>query len=129
MKVRCAGSWSGSRGWRRILAGLRHLSQIVERETRNMPIDLDIRDHEVLGPMFIEAEQKGRWEGRQEGRREGRQEGRQEGELIVLRRLIEKRFGPLPDWAGEKLAALPVSALEDLSEHVLDAKSVEELLK
>jgi predicted transposase YdaD len=90
-----------------------------------MPIDLDIRDHEVLGPMFIEAEQKGRWEGRQEGRREGRQEG----ELIVLRRLIEKRFGPLPGWAGEKLAALPVSALEDLSERVLDAKSVEELLR
>jgi predicted transposase YdaD len=108
-----------------ILAGLRHLSQIVERETRNMPIDLDIRDHEVLGPMFIEAEQKGRWEGRQEGRREGRQEG----ELIVLRRLIEKRFGPLPGWAGEKLAALPVSALEDLSERVLDAKSVEELVR
>ena len=95
-----------------ILAGLRHLSQIVERETRNMPIDLDIRDHEVLGPMFIEAEQK----------------GRQEGELTVLRRQIEKRFGPLPGWAGEKLAALPASALEELSERVLDAKSVEELL-
>jgi len=96
-----------------ILAGLRHLSQAVERETRNMPIDLDIRDHEVLGPMFIEAEQK----------------GRQEGELTVLRRLIEKRFGPLPGWAGQKLAALPVAELEDLSERVLDAKSVEELLR
>jgi predicted transposase YdaD len=104
-----------------ILAGLRHLSQAVEREKRNMPIDLDIRDHEVLGPMFIEAEQK--------GHREGRREGRQEGELTVLRRLIEKRFGPLPIWAGDKLAALPASALEDLSERVLDARSVEELLK
>jgi len=120
-----------------ILAGLRHLSQIVERETRNMPIDLDIRDHEVLGPMFIEAEQKGlqkgrqegRQKGRQEGRQEGRQQGRQEGELIVLRRQIEKRFGPLPGWAAEKLAALPVSGLEDLSERVLDAASVEELLR
>ena len=81
-----------------------------------MPIDLDIRDHEVLGPMFIEAEQK------------GLQKGRQEGELTVLRRLIEKRFGPLPGWAGEKLAALPAFALEDLSERVLDANSVEELL-
>jgi len=94
---------------------------MVEGETRNRPIDLDIRDHEVLGHMFIEAEQK--------GRREGRQEGRQEGELTVLRRLIEKRFGPLPGWAGEKLAALPASALEDLSERVLDAKSVKELLR
>jgi hypothetical protein len=96
-----------------ILAGLRHLSQVVERETRNMPIDLDIRDHEVLGPMFVAAEQK----------------GRQEGEFAVLRRQIEKRFGPMPDWARKHLAALPASALEDLSERVLDAKSVEELLR
>jgi len=57
-----------------------------------------------------------------------RQEGRQEGELTVLRRLIEKRFGPLPIWAAEKLAALPPPQLEDLSERVLDAKSAEELL-
>src|ERR1022692_4110719 len=107
-----------------ILAGLRHLSRTVEQEARKMPIDVDIREHEVLGPMFKEAEQKGR----QEGRREGRQEGLQEGELTVLRRLIEKRFGALPGWAGEKLAALSASELEDLSMRVLDAKSVEELL-
>ena len=62
--------------------------------------------------MFIEAERK----------------GRQEGELAILRRQIEKRFGALPAWAGEKLAALPASELEDLSERVLDAKTVEELL-
>ena len=36
-----------------------------------MPIDLDIRDHEVWGPM------------------------------TVLRRLIEKRFGPQAGWAAE----------------------------
>jgi hypothetical protein len=96
-----------------ILAGLRHLWATVEREIRNMPIDLDIREHEFLGPLIIEAERK----------------GRHEGELTVLRRQIERRFGPLPVWAGEKLAALPASALEDLSERVLDAKSVEELLR
>lgn len=78
-----------------------------------MPIDLDIRDHEVLGPMIIKAEQK----------------GRQEGELTVLRRQIEKRFGALPRWAGEKLAAMPPSELEDLSERVLDASNVDELLR
>ena len=54
---------------------------------------------------------------------------RQEGELTILRRQIEKRFGALPAWASEKLAALPASELEDLSERVLDAKSVEELLR
>jgi len=86
-----------------------------------MPIDIDIREHEVLGPMFKEAEQKGRQEGRQEGLREG--------ELSILRRQIEKRFGALPGWAGEKLAALPASELEDLIERVLDAKSMDELLR
>jgi hypothetical protein len=100
-----------------ILAGLRHLAGTVEQEAGNMPIDLDIRDHEVLGPMIIKAEQK------------GRQEGLQAGELTVLRRQIEKRFGALPSWAGEKLAAMPASDLEDLSERVLDARSVDELLK
>jgi len=77
-----------------------------------MPIDADIREHEFLGPIIIKAEQK----------------GRQEGELTILRRLIEKRFGALPRWAGEKLAALSPSELEGLSERVLDAKNVEELL-
>jgi hypothetical protein len=104
-----------------ILAGLRRLSKTVAQEVRNMPIDLDIRDHEVLGPMFIEAEQK--------GRQEGLREGLQAGELTVLRRLIEKRFGALPGWAREKLAALSASELEELSERVLDAQSVEELLR
>jgi hypothetical protein len=96
-----------------ILAGLRHLSGTVEQEAQKMPIDVDIREHEVLGPMFKAA----------------RQEGRQEGELTILRRQIEKRFGALPGWAGEELAALPASGLEDLIERVLDAKSLEELLR
>ena len=95
-----------------ILAGLRRLAGRVEEEARKMPIDLDIREHEVLGPLIIQAEQK----------------GFQEGELTVLRRLIEKRFGALPSWARERLAAMPASELEDLSVRVLDANSVEELL-
>ena len=96
-----------------ILAGLRHLARTVEQETRNMPIDLDIRDHETLGPIIREAERR----------------ARQEGDLTILRRQIERRFGALPGWAAEKLAGLSTTALEELSERVLDAKSVEELLR
>jgi predicted transposase YdaD len=94
-----------------------------------MPIDLDIRDHETIGPMIIEAEQKALQKGLQNGLQKGRQEGRQEGELTILHRLIEKRFGALPGWAREKLMALPASDLEDLSVRVLDATSVEDLLR
>ena len=112
-----------------ILAGLRHLSRTVEQERRKMPIDIDIREHEVLGPMFKEAEQKGRQEGLQKGLQKGLLEGLQVGELTVLRRQTEKRFGALPSWAAEKLATLSASELEDLSERVLDAKSLDELLR
>jgi hypothetical protein len=100
-----------------ILAGLRHLAGAVEEETRKMPIDLDIRDHEVIGPWIIEAEQK------------GIEQGLRAGELTVLRRQIEKRFGALPSWAREKLASMPPSELEDLSERVLDAASLDDLLR
>jgi len=100
-----------------ILAGLRHLAATVEEEVEKMPIDLDIRDHEVIGPWIIEAEQK------------GLQKGLQTGALTVLRRLIEKRFGALPMWARVKLENMSASELEDLSERVLDAGSLDELLR
>ena len=45
----------------------------------------------------------------------------------MARRLIEKRFGPMPQWAEERLAALSAAELEDLGERVLTAKTIEEL--
>jgi hypothetical protein len=77
-----------------------------------MPIDIDIREHEVLGPMLEEARQK----------------GLREGVLIIVRRQIEKRFGAMPNWAAEKLAGLSTADLEDLSVSVLDARKLEDLL-
>jgi len=87
-----------------ILAGLRHLATTVELEAQNMPIDLDIRDHEVIGPWIIDAERK--------------------GELKLLRRMMEKRFGAIPDWAAEQLATRSTAELEELSVRVLDAQDI-----
>ena len=81
-----------------------------------MPIYIDIRENEVLGPMFERA------------RQEGLQEGRQEGELTVLRRQMEKRFGAIPSWAQERLAGRTAAELEELGLRVLDAPSIEDLL-
>ncbi len=118
---RIAGLAAGARetalGQLRILAELRHLAGAVEEETRTMPIEIDMLESEFLGPAF------------RRGLAEGRQEGRQEGDLAIITRLIERRFGALPSWAGEKLAALSTSELEDLSERVLDAPTLEDLLK
>jgi predicted transposase YdaD len=111
-----------------ILAGLRKtLGNLVEEEAQKMPILNDIRDHEVLGREYRKGLEEGRQEGRAEGREEGREEGRQ-GELLIVRRLIEKRFGPVPSSAAERLAKLSAQELEELSGRLLDARNLEDLL-
>ena len=82
-----------------------------------MPIFIDILENKVLGREY------------KRGLQEGLREGRQEGELKVLRRQIEKRFGVMPSWAAQRLAARSVTELEELSERVLDAASLDDLLK
>ncbi len=59
----------------------------------------------------------------------GMAQGVQQGELLVLRRQLEKRFGPIPMWAEEALAVQTAPELEELSLRVLDATTIEELLK
>ena len=77
-----------------------------------MPIHIDILENKVLGREY----------------KRGLQQGVLQGEIGVLRRLIERRFGALPDWAEERLTTRTAAELEDLSVRVLDAGSLEELL-
>ena len=74
-----------------------------------MPILNSILDNKVLGREY--------------------KRGLQDGELTVLRRQVEKKFGPLPSWAEERLAGRSTTELEELSIRVLDAPSLEDLLK
>ena len=62
---------------------------------------------------------------RREGRIEGRAEGLQEGEARFLTRLLERRFGPLPDEIAARIAAASTSQLERWYDAVLDAPTCE----
>ena len=106
-----------------VVAGLRKLGDSIRTEVRHMPILDDIMDHKVLGP----AIRQGLEQGRKEGKEEGKQEGKLEEGLAIMRKQMTKRFGRLPGWAEERLAAMSVAELEDLSLAVLDAKTVAEL--
>jgi hypothetical protein len=96
-----------------VLAGLRRLAGDVEREAQNMPIDLDIRDHETLGPIIVRAEQQAM----ERGMQRGLEKGVHQGELVVLTK-----------WAREKLSTMSATQLEKLSANVLDVPSLIELL-
>jgi flagellar biosynthesis/type III secretory pathway protein FliH len=67
-------------------------------------------------------------EGEQKGRLEGEQKGRQEGEAALLLRLLERRFGALPDWARDRIAAAGTASLEEWGLRVLEAGSLEDVL-
>jgi hypothetical protein len=53
--------------------------------------------------------------------------GRMEGQRLILQHQLEKKFGPLPDKAIARLAALPAERLLQLAEAVLTAASLKEL--
>ncbi len=106
-----------------ILAGIRQLGGVVEQEAKQMPILLDIMDHDVIGP----AIRKGRREGKAEGKAEGKLEGKIEEAVILAQRLLTARFGPLSPATKKRLARLTLPELEDLAIRLLTAKSINEL--
>ncbi len=85
-----------------------------------MPVFNPIMDNKVLG-----REMK---RGMELGRVEGRVEGVQLGELKLLRRQIEARFGPIPDWAESRIAGCSLEQIESLGVRVLSVESLQELL-
>ena len=58
---------------------------------------------------------------------EGRVEGRVEGEAVMLLRLLDRKFHPLPESARQRVAAADAETLLVWGERVLDAKSLDEV--
>jgi len=66
------------------------------------------------------------WErkGLTQGLRKGRAEGRlQEGQTLILR-LLQRRFGPMPNGLEGQIRKLSLQQMETLAETVLDFSSV-----
>ena len=55
------------------------------------------------------------------------EEGVLKGESQIISRLLKKRFGPLPTWAQQNLAAANTDQLENWAERILDAKTLAEV--
>jgi predicted transposase YdaD len=64
----------------------------------------------------------------EEGREEGLQRRLREGEVALLRRLLEHRFGPTPEWALKKIDAADHATLGRWAVLALDAATLEAVL-
>jgi len=56
-------------------------------------------------------------------------EGKAEGKAEDLKRLLTRRFGPLPVWATQRITAALVAQLDAWLDGIFDAAIVEELIK
>ncbi|MGH8476025.1 MAG: DUF4351 domain-containing protein [Methylococcales bacterium] len=74
-----------------------------------------------------EGQKEGRKEGLKEGHQEGQKEGRHQGERLVLRRMLVKRFGALPEWAEQRLNDADIAQLEQWTDRILDASALNEV--
>jgi Domain of unknown function (DUF4351) len=63
--------------------------------------------------------------GIRKGHQKGRQEGRRQEAKHLLRRLLTRSFGPLPEWAEAKLEQADTAMLEEWAERVLYAQELE----
>jgi len=52
-------------------------------------------------------------------------QGIQKGEATILRRQLQHRFGPLPDWVTQRLAQALPEQMQAWAEHLLDADTLE----
>jgi flagellar biosynthesis/type III secretory pathway protein FliH len=76
-----------------------------------------------------EWREQGLREGRQEGLQEGLETGQKKSEILILMRLLERKFGPLSEQHRRRLEEADANTLLDWSERVLTVDSIEEVFK
>jgi hypothetical protein len=103
-----------------LLSGILKIEDTVNERMKEAGM-INLMENKVVGPMILQAEQK--------GRSEGRQEGRQEGMQGLLLDLLTEKFGALPVWATERLQSASGEELHAWAKRVLHSASLEETLR
>ena len=82
----------------------------------------------ITDPLFLDLIRRGQREGRAEGRLEGEARGEAKGEAKALIRLAERRFGPLPADACNRILSTDAPTVEIWLDRLMDAPSLDAVL-
>jgi hypothetical protein len=104
----------------RLIDGMLHLP---EKQAIIFEADLESLEAEYHMPYLSSIERRAL----QKGIEQGLEQGRDQGRLQQLRKLLEHRFGPLPEWTLERLGNATSSLLDDWAVRLLDASKVEDV--
>ena len=100
-----------------------------------LPNDLELRFRDTLErleeernmPYVTSIERIGIQKGIDQGIEQGIPKGVQLGQSALLRRQVERRFGPLPEWAAKRLEGADRKLLEQWGDRILDAATLDEV--
>ncbi|MEZ4299997.1 MAG: Rpn family recombination-promoting nuclease/putative transposase [Polyangiaceae bacterium] len=102
--------------------------QPEERILLALEAALDQEQKEDMASIADQLVEKGIRKGRAEGRVEGRVEGREEGTRAVVLRLLQRRFGTLPDDVRGRVEHATLAELDELADRVLTAATLDEVV-
>jgi predicted transposase YdaD len=108
-----------------LLAGLRFEKDVIRQLFREEIMQESVIYQDIL--------QKGKLEGKLEGinigKQEGKLEGKQEGEVLLVLRLLSRRFGAVDAETEERINQLSTTQLESLAEALLDFSSQADVIR
>ena len=100
-----------------VLSQLRNRDTIVKEESKDMPIEIDLREN----AFFKWAEERGM----AQGVTQGMAQGVAQGESKTLMKILERRFGHIPEGIRAKVASADTSTLDTWVDRVIDAESLD----
>ncbi|MEO5352994.1 MAG: Rpn family recombination-promoting nuclease/putative transposase [Magnetococcus sp. XQGC-1] len=104
---------------RRVLLPKRLAGAVIPEMTDIYEVDT------MLAERVQEWTKQWREEGWLLGRQEGFQEGLQEGKTALLLHLLQRRFGPVPEWVRVKVTSADLETLDLWTDNILDADSLQ----
>ena len=78
---------------------------------------IDLMENKVVGPMLLQAEER------------GLSKGRHEGMQGLLLELLTEKFGALPEWASDKLHSATGEELHAWAKRVVHSTSLADTLR
>ena len=116
------------RGWdkariRRLFGILEWMMRLPPHLEKKLWTEVEKLEEEKHMPYVTFVER----EARAEGHEQGVAEGRETEAARMLRRLLKRRFGSLPDWADDKISAADTEQLERWGEELVVADTVEDV--
>lgn len=103
-----------------VLSGLRGVSESFRMEVKAMGVNIDFEENVILKEIFDTGFEK--------GREQGIEQGMERGMAKLLRRQVEERFGPLPDWASTRIQSASPAEIEQWASRVISAPTLDAAL-